>query len=73
MKKINVSADDLTKFAGKWVVVDPKIERVIAVSKKLSDISKLVMHSVDDKNVRPVGQAPYAFQVPQKGEGQYVL
>lgn len=72
MKKVNVPISKTGKFAGKWVVFDPKIKRVIAVGKTLSEISKLVTHSIHEK-IKPVGEAPYAFQIPRRGEGQYVL
>jgi len=72
MKKVNISTNNIGQFAGKWVVIDPKKEKIIAVGSTLNDISPLVTHSVKDKTL-PVGEAPYSFLVPRKGEGPYVL
>ena len=72
MKKVNVSAKRMDKFAGKWVVIDPKNDKVIAVGNNLKEISSLVTHSKDEK-VAPVGEAPFSYLVPHKDEGPYIL
>jgi len=71
MKKVNVSIKHLRRFAGKWVVIDPKKERIIAVGETLKEIGPLVTHPLKDK--RQVGEAPYSFLVPRKDEGPYIL
>ncbi|MBI2039812.1 hypothetical protein HYT18_01945 [Candidatus Microgenomates bacterium] len=71
MKKINVSTKQMGKFAGKWVVIDPLKDRVIAVGDTIKDIEPLITRPVTDK--RPSGTVPAAFRVPRKDEGPYVL
>lgn len=71
MKRVNVSTNRLDKFAGKWVVIDPKKEKVIAVGETLKEISKLVMSPITDER-RP-GTAPFAHKVPRADEGPYIL
>jgi hypothetical protein len=71
MKKVNIPRTQMAKFAGKWVVVDPKKNRIIAVGETLKEISSLVVHSAPEK--RPAGTVPYSFKVPRKDEGPYVL
>ena len=71
MKKVNVSTKNLTKFAGKWVVIDPATEKIIAVGETLKDIESLITRPVSD--TRLSGTVPAAFKVPYKGEGPYVL
>lgn len=73
MKKVNVSTSKIGRFAGKWVVINPIVDRVTAVGETLNDISKLVTHLANDKNIKPVGQASYSFLVPRKDEGPYIL
>ncbi len=72
MKKVNVSTKNIGQYAGKWVVIDPKKDQIIAVGSTLKEISPLVTHSVDEKKL-PVGLAPFSFLVPRKDEGPYVL
>lgn len=71
MKKVNVSTKQMAKFAGKWVVIDPKKDRIIAVGDALKEIGPLITHSAAEKQA--VGKAPYSFLVPRKDEGPYVL
>lgn len=71
MKKVNISTTQMGKFAGKWVVIDPKKDRVIAVGATLKEIGHLVTRSASDK--RPAGTVPAAFKVPRKDEGQCVF
>lgn len=71
MKKINVSTKQMWKFAGKWVVIDPLKDRVIAVGDTIKDIEVLITRPETDK--RPSGTLPAAFRVPRKDEGPYVL
>lgn len=72
MKKINVSTKDMGRFAGKWVVVNPVKNTIIAVGETLEDIGSLVTHTTDIK-IPPVGKAPFSFLVPRKDEGPYIL
>lgn len=71
MRKVNVSTKNLGRFAGKWVVIDPVKERVIAVGETLKEIDSLITRPAKDK--RPSGTVPAAFKVPRKDEGPYVL
>ena len=71
MKKVNVSTKKIARFAGKWIVINPQKDRVIAVGDALKEIGHLVTHSVNDK--QEVGKSPYSFLVPRKDEGPYVL
>jgi len=72
MKKVNVSTKYIGRFAGKWVVIDPVKDKVIAVGETLEEIASLVTHTKEQK-VPPVGTAPFSFLVPRKDEGPYVL
>lgn len=71
MKKVNVSTSKMEKFAGKWVVIDPQKNKIIAVGDTLKEIGHLVTRPISDK--RPSGTVPAAFKVPRKDEGPYVL
>lgn len=71
MKKVNVSTKQIGKFAGKWVVIDPLKDKVIAVGNTLKEIDSLITYPEGDK--RPSGTIPAAFRVPRKDEGPYVL
>lgn len=59
------------KFAGKWVVIDPLKDKIIAVGETLKEIDSLITRPASDK--RPSGTVPAAFKVPYKGEGPYIL
>ena len=71
MKKVNISTKKIGQFAGKWVVIDPMKEIIIAVGETLKEISPLVTRSSSDQ--RPAGTVPAAFLVPRKDEGPYIL
>ncbi|MBI4225771.1 hypothetical protein HY612_01540 [Candidatus Roizmanbacteria bacterium] len=71
MKKVNVSTKKMGDFAGKWVVIDPVKDKIIAVGESLQEIGPLVTRPADDK--RPAGTVPFSHKVPRKGEGPYVL
>ena len=71
MRKVNVSTKQMGKFAGKWVVIDPVKQRVIAVGDELKDVDNLASRPISDK--RPSGTVPAAFKVPYKDEGPYIL
>lgn len=58
-------------FAGKWVVIDPNKDQIVAVGETLDAISSLTTRPLTDK--RPTGSVPYSFLVPRKDEGPYVL
>jgi len=72
MKKLNVSTKKMGQFAGKWIVIDPVKDTIIATGETLKEIAPLVTHSTKEK-ILPVGKAPYSFLVPRKDEGPYVL
>lgn len=46
MKRLNVSTKQMGKFAGKWVVIDPVMDKVIAVGDTLKEIDSLVTRAV---------------------------
>ena len=71
MKKVNTPTRNMGRFAGKWVVIDPINDKVIAVGETLKDIDSLITRPAGDK--RPAGTVPAAFKVPRKDEGPYVL
>lgn len=57
------------KFEGKWVAIDPKNQKIIAVGNTLKDIDPLVSGKIqDEKKIKA-----YSFKVPRKDEGPYVL
>ncbi len=69
MKRVNVSTEQLGKFEGMWVAIDPKKDRVIAVGETLKEISSLVTAKTkDEKKIKA-----YSFKVPRRDEGPYVL
>ena len=72
MKKVNTSTKNMDQYAGKWVVIDPRSERIVAVGNNPREISSFVVHGVEEK-ILPVGEAPYSYLVPRKDEGPYVL
>ena len=69
MKKVNVSTKNMGRFAGKWVAIDPKQDRIIAVGKTLQEISPFVSGKINQKEKIKAA----AFKVPRKNEGPYVL
>lgn len=71
MKKLKVSVKEMDKFAGRWVVIDPVDNVIIAVADDLKELETLITRPVNDK--RPSGTVPAAFKVPFKDEGPYVL
>lgn len=71
MKKMNVPTKDMGRFAGKWVVIDPVKNTIIAVGEKLKDVDLLITRPADDPRVS--GTVPAAFKVPYKDEGPYIL
>lgn len=70
MKKVNVSTNQIKRFAGKWIVIDPKNDKIVAFGETLEEISPLVSSK---KKRPPVRKELYSFLVPRKGEGPYVL
>ncbi|WKZ25767.1 MAG: hypothetical protein QY322_00415 [bacterium] len=71
MKKVNVSTNKMSQFAGKWVVVDPLKNKIIAVGNELSDIDALVTRLATDP--REPGTVPAAFKVPYANEGPHYI
>lgn len=69
MKKLNLSTKQIDKFAGMWVAIDHRHEKIIAAGKTLRDIAIFVSGKIgNEKDVRAS-----AFLVPKKGEGPYIL
>lgn len=71
MRRVNVSTKNMNRFAGKWVVIDPVKDVIIAVGETLKDIDPLITRPANDP--KPSGTVPAAFKVPRKDEGPYVL
>lgn len=69
MKKINIPTKNIGKYAGKWVAIDPKSDRIIAVGETLEDISLLVSGKVGEEEKIKA----FSFKVPRKDEGPYIL
>jgi len=69
MKRVNIPAKDIGKFAGKWVAILE--DRIIAVGETLKEIGPFVTREKKDKT--PDEKIAAAFKVPYKGEGPYVL
>jgi hypothetical protein len=72
MRKVDVSTKQMAKFAGKWVVINPKKDRIVAVGNDLKEIGHLVTHLANEES-QAVGESLYSFLVPRKDEGPYVL
>ena len=69
MKIVNVPTDQMEKFEGKWVAIDPEIDKIIAVGDTLEEIGSLVSGKKgEEEKIRA-----YSFKVPRKDEGPYVL
>lgn len=69
MRKVNLSTKQIGKFGGKWLAIDPKKERIIAVGDTLSEIASLVSGKAgEEKKIKA-----YSFKVPKKDEGPYIL
>jgi len=71
MKKVNISTKKMGQFAGKWVVINPLNDRIIAVGNELSDIDTLITRPASDN--REPGTVPAAFKVPYKNEGPHYI
>lgn len=69
MKRVNVSTKQMGRFAGKWVAIDPKKEKIIAVGENLAEISPFVAGKVGEEEKIKA----YSFKVPYKDEGPYIL
>ena len=68
MKSINVTTKNMSKYAGKWVAIDPEKDRIVAVGNTLKDISPLV----SGKTIGKDKIAAASFKVPYKDEGLYM-
>lgn len=69
MKSINVTTKNMSKYAGKWVAINPEKDRIVAVGDTLKDISPLVSGKTIGKDKIMAA----SFKVPYKDEGPYVL
>lgn len=61
----------MSKFAGKWVAIDPVKNRIIAVGDELKDIDSFVTRPASDTS--EPGTVPAAFKVPYKNEGPHYI
>lgn len=69
MKKVNVSTNQMGKFEGKWVAIDTKRNKIIAVGDTLKDIGPLVSGKVgEEKKIKAS-----SFLVPRKDEVRYLI
>ena len=69
MKRVNTSTQNMNKYAGKWVAIDPQKDRIIAVGVTLQDISPFVSGRVgEERKIKA-----FSFKVPRKDEGPYIL
>lgn len=71
MKKVNVSTKQIDKYAGKWVAINTKTDRIVAVGDELKDIGPVISRPISDK--RSSDDVPAAFKVPYKDEGPYYI
>lgn len=69
MKKVNVSTNQIGKFEGKWVAIDSRKQKIIAVGDTLKDIGPLVGGKKGEEEKIKAS----AFLVPRKDEGPYIL
>lgn len=71
MKKLNVPAGQIGKFAGKWIALDPAKKKIIASGDSLEDVAP----AVNKSQTRDLAaeKSPYVFLVPRKDEGPYIL
>ena len=69
MERVNTSTKNMSKYAGKWVAIDPQKDRIIAVGLTLKDISPLVSGNASSKNKIVAA----SFKAPRKDEGRYIL
>lgn len=71
MKRVNTPTKNMDQYAGKWVVIDPIKNTIIAVGESLQDIDSLITRPANDPKAS--GTVPAAFKVPYKDEGPYIL
>lgn len=71
MKKLNIPARQIGKFAGKWVALDPVKQKIIASGNSLTDVAPAT-NKAENRRL-PVEKSPYVFLVPRKDEGPYIL
>ena len=69
MKRVNVSTKNMGQFAGQWVAINLKNDRIVAVGKTLKDISPLVSGKIGEE----AKIKAFSFKVPRKDEGPYIL
>lgn len=71
MKKVNVPTSKMGKFEGKWVAINSKMKKIVAVGETLKDIQSLVVHSIKEKIDE--NKILTAFLVPRRDEGPFIL
>ena len=69
MKRVNISTSQMGKFAGRWVAIDTKNEKIIAVGETLKEIAAFVTGKRGEEEKIKAA----AFKVPRKDEGPYIL
>lgn len=75
MKMINVSTKQMGKFAGMWVAIDIKKEKIVAAAKTLKGIAPLISETISrpHKPTSAANESLYAFKVPTKEEKYLAL
>ncbi len=69
MQRVNTPTKNMGQYAGKWVAIDTKTDRIVAVGNTLKDISPLVSGKASNKDKILAA----SFKVPRKDEGPYIL
>jgi hypothetical protein len=69
MKKVNVSVKQMSRFEGKWIAIDSKNQKIIAVGDTLKDIGPLVSGKKGEEQKIKAS----SFLVPRKDEDPYIL
>ena len=69
MKRVNISTSQIGKFAGRWVAIDTKKEKIIAFGETLREIAAFVTGKKGEAEKIKAA----AFKVPRKDEGPYIL
>lgn len=69
MKKVNTSLSQMWRYEGKWVAIEKKTDRIIAVADDLKEIAHLVSGKKGEEDKIRAS----AFKVPYRNEGPYVF
>lgn len=69
MKKVNSSTSQMWRYQGKWIAIDYKQDKIVAVGNTLEEIAPFVSGKKGEEHKVKAS----AFKVPRKDEGPYVL